>query len=155
MIKKKVYLGYDHGGLAIAGKIKAILDKEFIELVDITSDLGGNKPDDDYPDFAQAVSRKVQKDIKNLGILVCTSGQGVCISANRFKGIRAGLVLRYKQMQGLIEHNHANVLCLSSDFTEVDELPNILDDFINKSNLKDIFNLVDRHQRRINKIDIF
>src|SRR3989339_1180685 len=85
----KIYLGADHNGFAIKEYIQDYLEAKGYKV----EDLGNVKlnPRDDYPDYAKAVAKKVQKNQDALGILFCGSGQGMCITANKFKGVRATL----------------------------------------------------------------
>ena len=118
MVKTKeevsVYLGADHRGFKLKEQIKEFLRKEDISFIDC-GDLKYKK-DDDYPDYAQAVAQKMQKsDFNARGILLCGSAEGVCITANKFKGIRAALIESQEQANLAVRHDHANVLCLPAD----------------------------------------
>lgn len=106
-----IYLGADHGGFSFKEKIKKFLDELKVEY----QDLGNLKfePLDDFPDFALLVAKKVV-ETNGKGILFCTNGLGVCLAANKVKGIRAVSPTSKKSSQQSREHLDANVLCLGS-----------------------------------------
>jgi len=141
---KSIYLGADHAGFALKEKIKNYLDKKGIAY----QDLGNLVLDvtDDYPDFAQNVARQVVKT-KSLGILVCGSAQGMCIAANKIKGIRAVVPFSLKEARLSREHTNANILCLSGWYFHFHKATKMLDIFLHTS-----FSTESRHLRRVNKI---
>jgi len=109
----KIYIASDHGGFE--------LKKEIVEELSLNyslQDLGPKEfdPNDDYPDFAAKVSKKVQQEEDSIGILICKSGNGMCITANKFKGIYAALAFSSNHAIKAREHNNANVLCIDSDY---------------------------------------
>ena len=110
-----IYIGADHRGYELKEKLKAYLT----ELNIILEDLGAKEltPDDDYPDYALAVAQKVAEDPKNnRGILICGSGVGVDVAANKIKGIRSALCFDAKQAQASRNDDNANILSLPADF---------------------------------------
>ena len=110
-MKLSVAIGADHGGFALKNELVDRLCTEH----DIT-DLGAHELDssDDYPDYAEAVARAVASGQVERGILVCGSGVGACIAANKVPGIRAGLCHdTYSAHQG-VEHDDMNILCLGA-----------------------------------------
>lgn len=140
----KVFIGADHAGFELKEKMK-----DFVELLGYTVRDMGNwvyDKDDDYPDFALKVSKEVTKG-KGKGILFCGSAEGMCIAANKVKGVRAVAVDEAKLAEKAREHNDANVLCLSGWYTKPDLAKKIIKVF-----LKTKFSGVKRHIRRINKI---
>ncbi len=142
-----LYLGADHRGYKLKEVIKKDLQKKRI----IFLDLGNLKydPEDDYPDFAFGVSKKVSENSKeNKGILICGSGIGVCIAANRFKNVRAGLCFDKKMAELARSHADINVLCLSGDRIKEKIAFGIVDKFLNT-----IFSGEKRHKRRLKKLD--
>ncbi len=105
----KVYLGADHAGYAVKEQVKYLLDKKNISY----EDLGTYTPTAvDYPDYAKAVAQKVATEQDTMGILVCGTGTGMAIAANKINGIRA--VVAYDASSALLsrQHNNANILCL-------------------------------------------
>ncbi len=110
-----IYIGSDHRGY----KLKEILKNYLRELNYAWKDLGANElnPDDDYPDFALAVAKKVAEDLENnRGILICGSGVGVDIVANKIRNIRSALCFDAKQAQASRNDNNANILSLPADY---------------------------------------
>ena len=103
-----VILGADHAGFALKEKLKqALTDADFVVEA---KTLDKN---DDYPDYAIAVANRVKDGQEMKGILVCGSGAGVCIAANKIKNIRAIAATNVAEAKLTREHNDANVLCLS------------------------------------------
>lgn len=139
----KLYLGADHAGYQLKEKIKLWLEKENISY----EDLGALTycSNDDYPDYAQKVALKVVKE-KVKGILICGSGQGMCIAANKVKGVRAGLAKTVLDAELLKKHNHANILCLSGK-SGINTIIKIIKTFLQTKPSP-----AERHLRRINKI---
>jgi len=108
----KVALATDHGGYSLKDEIAALVD----ELGHERLDLGAHQFDaaDDYPDFARYVGQAIQHGQADRGIVLCGSGVGACIAANKNKGVRAGLCHdTYTARQG-VEHDKMNVLCLGA-----------------------------------------
>ncbi len=106
-----IYLGADHGGFSFKEKIKEFLNELKVEY----EDLGNLKlePDDDFTDYALAVARKVA-ETGGKGILFCTNGLGMCIVANKVKGVRAVVSTTKKTAEQSREHLDVNVLCLGA-----------------------------------------
>jgi len=108
---KKCYIGSDHAGFRLKEFAKEFLQNKGVEVIDL-----GPANDDrvDYPDFAQAVCEKVASEGESFGVLVCGTGIGMSISANKIKGIRAALAQdAYTAAMGRA-HNDANVLCFGA-----------------------------------------
>ena len=141
---KTFYLGSDHAGYKLKEKIKDFLDELGYKYVH----LGNLKlePDDDYTDFAYKVAKNVAKT-NGRGILICDSGVGVCIVANKIKGIRAvvGYNPRIAKMSRV--HNNTNVLCLGQDYISLAKTKKIVQTWIETD-----FSAEKRHQRRLEKI---
>ena len=136
---KKLYIASDHAGFALKSK----LCKYFKSLVD----LGTNSEESvDYPDFAHKLTNEVLKDAGNLGILICGTGVGMSMAANRVKGIRAGLVSNNEIARLIRQHNNANVLVLPGRFMDEEEAKKSVKTFIETE-----FE-AGRHQKRIDKI---
>ncbi len=111
---KKIFIGADHNGFQMKEKLEQWLKTQNYEV----KDVGGDRlnPDDDYPEFASKLVTAMlsSEDPEPLGILLCGSGQGMAMAANRFKGIRAALVWNKKTAEMSRHDDDANVLCLSA-----------------------------------------
>lgn len=142
----RIIIGADHGGFELKEKIKEYLTKNGLEYDDVGTH-GGN-PKDDYPDYAFKLAQRVSK-IKNAkGILVCGSGTGMVIAANKVKGIRAvvGYDVYSAKMSRL--HNDTNVLCLRERKFPVGKAKKIVATWLETE-----FSGEARHKRRIEKIE--
>jgi len=140
-----IYLGADHGGFSFKEKIKEFLDELKVEY----QDLGNFKfePEDDFPDFALAVAGKVVETGEK-GILICTNGLGMCIVANKVKGVRAVAPTTKKTAQQAREHLDANVLCLGAHVISFRDAKKII-----KTWLESEFFRAERYIRRLKKIE--
>ena len=108
---KKIYISSDHAGYKLKEAIKLYLSKKKISF----QDIGPHNNDRvDYPDFAHKVAKKVKIDKNNVGILVCGSGMGMNIVANRHKNIRAAQCFNLKSTKLSRLHNDANIITLGS-----------------------------------------
>lgn len=139
----RIALGADHRGSAIAGALVHHLRAEGHE-VDVLGECGGGSVD--YPDVAWLVSHAVSKAQAQLGILICGTGIGMCIAANKVPGIRAAMAQDELSAQLSRTHNDANVLCLSADLIGQTLAKRVVDIFT-----KTAFE-GGRHQRRLEKI---
>ena len=139
----KVYIGTDHRGVEIEQRVVDYLKQNNIDV--IQSKLLHNDSDD-YVDFAKDISEKVINDKSSLGILICGTGIGMSIAANKIKGVRAARCTSKEDAYLTRFDNDSNILCLSYkiDFNLIIE---IIDTFI-----KTTFSNEERHIRRINKI---
>ncbi|MAG38241.1 ribose-5-phosphate isomerase [Candidatus Pacearchaeota archaeon] len=145
----KIYIGADHAGVKLKEKIVSYLKKQKIAFEDFGSFDGKSK--DDYPDFAVKVGEGVSKHKgESLGILICGSGTGMAIAANKVKGIRAATGYDAYSVKKGREDNDVNVLCLRG--REMSDLKNL---GLLKLFLKTGFSKKSRHLRRIHKISRF
>jgi len=142
-IFKKICISSDHAGYEIKEFIKEQIIKSKISIIDLGPFL---KKSVDYPDYAKKVSNRVSKRKSDIGILVCGSGTGMAISANKTKGIRAAVGYNIKSTQLSRQHNNANVLCLGSRLTKRKDIKKIIKIFLNTK-----FD-GGRHKRRVKKI---
>lgn len=141
-----LYLGADHGGFELKESLKKFLTKQKISW----TDLGAKtlQPSDDYPDYAKLVARKVSnKPHQDLGLLICRSGQGVCIVANKFKNVRAALVWNVKEARMSRTDDMTNVLCLPSDYISKKTAEQVVMKWLSTEYSKE-----KRHERRVRKI---
>lgn len=140
----KIYIGADHRGFELKEKIKEYLDSKSLEY----EDLGNTKydKDDDYPDFAKMVAERVASENAR-GILLCGSGQGVCIAANKFDGVRGAVGFSKEDIMSSSADENINILCLPADHLDDKEALNILQAWLDTK-----FSGLERHVRRVNKI---
>lgn len=123
----KIYAGSDHGGF----KLKATLIRKLQEMGHEVENLGTNSSDScDYPDYAHAVARRVVEDAGSLGLLICGSGIGISIAANRHAGIRAALCRSGLEAELARQHNDANILALGERITGEAMAIDILEKFL-------------------------
>ena len=140
-----VALAADHGGFSLKNQLLPWLKEQGYKVLD----LGAHKlsPDDDYPDFAAAVSRTIALGQAERGILICGSGVGAGVAANKFPGIRAATCHdTYSAHQG-VEDDNINILCLGARVIGLELAREIVATF-----LKARFSGEERHRRRLKKI---
>ena len=138
-----IYISSDHGGYKLKKKLIDYLKKKYS-----VEDFGPKAlvPTDDYPDYAYPLAKKVAKT-KSLGILICRNGQGMCIAANKVKGIRAVTGFSKKMIESTRLDDDANVLCIPADYLSFGEVKKIVQLFLETK-----FSQASRLKRRINKI---
>ena len=140
-MKKNIYIASDHAGFALKKEILKELNDDF-------TDLGTNNFDSvDYPEYAFKLIEKLKLDKDSLGILICGSGIGMTIAANRDQFIRAGLAFNPEIAKLMRMHNNANILVLPGRFIDVQEALKCVDNFI-ETDFEG-----GRHQRRIDKLN--
>ncbi len=144
-----IYIGSDHRGYELKKKLKSWL----LEWKHDYEDVGPfeyNK-DDDYPDFATAVGTAVALSLSNgnnaKGILICGSGVGIDVAANKIDGVRAGTILDPKQAQAAVHDEDLNVISLASDFLSEDRAKEIVKAFLETN-----YEPKERYERRLDKI---
>ena len=138
-MNKKIFIASDHAGY----EMKTKLNEHFSSFID----LGTNSLDSvDYPDFAHKLTSEVLKNEGSFGILICGTGVGMSIAANRFKGIRAGLVNSLEVARLIRQHNDANVLVIPGRFMDNEEAKNCVKVFIDTQFESG------RHKKRVDKI---
>jgi ribose 5-phosphate isomerase B len=138
----KIIIGSDHAGFAMKEQLKAWLVEQSHECID---EGCHSESSVDYPDYAHAVAQKVESE-DSLGILLCGSANGVCITANKHAGIRAALCWT-KEISSLArQHNDANIVCIPARFISLEEAKEIVSAFLTTEFEGG------RHQNRVNKI---
>ncbi|MFC2013552.1 ribose 5-phosphate isomerase B [Chloroflexota bacterium] len=143
-MKLKIALGADHGGFTLKNELITRLHETY-EILDLGAHTFNTY--DDYPDFALAVSGAVASGQANRGILVCGSGVGACIAANKVPEVRACLCHdTYSAHQG-VEHDDMNVLCLGSRVVGIELATELVKAFLNAN-----FSVETRHRRRLEKV---
>lgn len=144
----KIFVGADHRGFYLRNSLLKYLKRAGYDVYD----EGDEKlnPEDDFPVFATKVVHQMQNsdDPDTRGILICGSGQGMCIAANRFKGIRACMGYDRESIRATRNDEDANVLCLGADVLEKDKANVLVETFLNTP-----FSHIGRYQRRIKEID--
>lgn len=144
----KIYIGADHNGIEMKATLeRALLDAGY-EVVDEGDWM--LKPDDDFPQFAARVvtAMKASDDPDPRGIMICGSGQGMCIAANRYKGIRASLVWSVEEARASRNDDDCNVLCLPSRYISSEEAEKLTSVW-----LRTPFSGAARFKRRIKQLD--
>lgn len=141
-----IFIGSDHAGFELKEKIKRHFDKRKINY----EDLGAHILDesDDYPDYAFKVAEAVSENKNSKGILICGSGVGMAIAANKVRGVRAVEAFDSRTAKMSREHNDSNVLALSGWNTTFEKMKKIIDVWV-----KTKFSKQGRHERRIKKIE--
>ncbi len=139
----KIAIGSDHAGFTLKEEIKKFLEEKGIEVIDF-----GTHSEDrvDYPDYAIPLAESVAKGEEDFGILICGTGIGMSIAANKVKGIRASLVSDVYSAHSAREHNNANILCMGGRVLGVELAKEVTNAWLNASFMGG------RHERRINKI---
>lgn len=139
----KIAIGGDHAGYAYKESLKPFLEKLGHKVKDFGpySDASA-----DYPDFVHPLATAVESKECDLGILICGSGNGVAITANKHQGIRAALCWQVELAALARQHNNANVLCMPSRFVELELVKEMTKTFIETSFEGG------RHERRVSKI---
>ena len=146
----KIYIDADHNGVDYKKKLTAYLRKSGYDVID--DGEHDNRPDDDFPQFASKIigamrgNGAMSQDSR--GILICGSGQGMCMAANRFKGIRAGIAWDQEEARALRNDDDSNVLCLSSRYLDFDTTLGIVHTWLMAP-----FAGATRFKRRIDQLD--
>jgi ribose 5-phosphate isomerase B len=141
-IKKTIVIASDHAGYDLKSSIKKFLLKKKTKVID----LGTNNSDSvDYPYYAHLLSKKIKKD-QTIGILVCGSGTGMSITANRHKNVRAALCYNLKSTKLSRQHNNANVITIGARLTKKNVALKCINMFIKTKFIGG------RHLQRISKI---
>jgi ribose 5-phosphate isomerase B len=143
MQEKKIILASDHGGVHLKNHLRDWLKSQSYQVIDC-----GCQPDEsvDYPDFALALIRQMQSDENARGILVCTTGIGMSMMANRFDFIRGALVQNTDMAKMCRAHNDANVLIFGAKYTDEKMAQECVEIFLNTPFEGG------RHARRVNKL---
>lgn len=140
---KKIAIGGDHAGFDLK-----VLIKEHLAAADCTvQDFGPDSTEScDYPDFAHPLALSVESGENELGILICGSANGVCMTANKHQDVRAAIAWNRELAELARGHNNANVLCLPARFISAEEAKQIVDGFLSAEFEGG------RHGRRVDKI---
>ena len=143
----RIFIGADHRGFELKDKIIDYLHEKNIRIEDLGS--YEYQKEDDYPDFAKKVVEAVlQEPEERLGIVICGSGVGTSIVANRYKKIRCGVALNKEQVAHAREKDHINILSLASDYFDFDQATQLINAFIDTPLTSEA-----KYLRRIKKIE--
>jgi glycine hydroxymethyltransferase len=137
-------LGSDHGGFELKETLKRHLTNSGVSVTDVGTH---SKESTDYPDYAETVSQNVVNHRAELGLLICTTGVGMCMAANKAPGVRAALVFDEQMASLARQHNDANVLCLGAKITAPEQAKKIVDAFLSAHFEGG------RHERRVIKME--
>ena len=140
----KIAIGSDHGGYDLKEQLKYYLTKNGYEVIDVGT---YSKDSCNYPEFAIKCARQVSEGVCRFGVIICTTGEGVTMAANKIKGVRAGLAYNKDVARLMREHNDANVMTLGAKFTTFKEASERLDAFLNAKFLEG------RHAVRVQMIN--
>lgn len=140
----KLAIGSDHAGYNYKQEIIKYLSSKGYEMVD----CGTNSLEScDYPIFGRAVAQKVANKEVDFGIVVCSSGEGIMMAANKVKGVRAGLAYNDDVARLIRQHNNANVIGFGANFMELNDVLKRIDIFLSTDFEGG------RHERRVNEIE--
>ena len=139
----KIAIGNDHAGTDYKFKIVSHLKSNNIEVINHGTDANESV---DYQDFVHPVAKDVERKEADFGILLCGSANGVAMTANKYKNMRAGLCWNNEIVSLIKQHNNANILCIPARYTTEEEIITMVDTFINTDFQGG------RHQRRVDKI---
>jgi len=141
----KIAIGGDHAGFSYKKEIKKYLEEKGHELIDYGTD---SLDSTDYPDYAHPLSESIENKTNEFGILICGSGNGVCMTANKHQQVRAALCWNTQIAFLSRLHNDANVICVPARFVALELAYEMVDMFL------DTKFEAGRHERRVNKICI-
>lgn len=140
----KIVVASDHAGYAYKEEIKKYLEKQGHRV----SDVGTCSVDScDYPDFSHAAAEEVSSGKAEYGVLVCSSGEGIMMAANKHKGVRAGLAYNDDVARLMRQHNDANMIAFGANFMALEDVLKRIDIFLHTEFEGG------RHERRVNKIE--
>lgn len=143
----KLFIASDHGGFELKNKLIEFIKSNFEHQIE---DLGPYQldPSDDYPIFATKLAKEILNNQGSIGILICKTGVGMSIVANRYNGIFAVLATTVEHAKRAREHENANVICLDSEFISEDLNQEMVSTFLTTN-----FSNEERHLRRIDQIN--
>lgn len=140
----KIAIASDHGGFQYKNLLLPDIREKGYEVFDLGT---FTEAASDYPDHAEAIANCILEKKAERGILICGSGVGVCVAANKFKGIRAGLCHDHYSAHQCVEHDDVNILCIGQRVIGIESAKEIIFSFLAAS-----FTHEERHERRLGKI---
>ena len=139
----KIAIASDHGGFYLKEEVKKYLEEKKYDVTDV----GTNSIEScHYPEFAAKCAKLVSDGVCEFGIVICTTGEGVAITANKFKNVRAGIAYNKDVARLMREHNDANIIALGAKYTSLPEAIERIDEFLNAKFLEG------RHSIRVQMI---
>jgi len=142
----RIAIGADHGGYVLKEDIVALLQQAGHQVADVGAHALDSS--DDYPDFTRLVGEAIQRGEVERGIVICGSGVGACVAANKLRGIRAGLCHDTYSAHQAVEHDNINVLCLGARVIGVEVAKELVQAFVRAQ-----FSGEQRHVRRLAKVE--
>ena len=140
-----IIISNDHAGVELKNKVKDYLESKGYNL----KDLGNNDGESvDYPDIIHPLAKEISENNESKGIIMCGTGNGVSMVANKYEGVRAGLCWSKEIAELIRKHNNANILSLPARFISTEDALEIVKVFLETD-----FEEGGRHERRVNKID--
>ncbi len=140
-----IIISNDHAGVKLKNKVKDYLESKGYNLKDFGNNDGESV---DYPDIIHPLAKEISENNENKGIIMCGTGNGVSMVANKYEGVRAGLCWSKDIAELIRKHNNANVLSLPARFISTEDAIEIVKVFLETD-----FEEGGRHERRVNKID--
>ena len=140
-----IIISNDHAGVELKSKVKEYLKSKGYNLKDFGNNDGESV---DYPDIIHPLAKEISENNENKGIIMCGTGNGVSMVANKYEGVRAGLCWSKDIAELIRKHNNANVLSLPARFISTEDAIEIVKVFLETD-----FEEGGRHERRVNKID--
>ncbi|MCL4427333.1 RpiB/LacA/LacB family sugar-phosphate isomerase [Patescibacteria group bacterium] len=119
-----LYIGADHRGFDLKDRIKQFLSAQHIAFTDVGA--ATHNPDDDYTDYAAEVGRAIAANDHDSGVLICANGEGMCMTANKFKHVRGAVAVNEWMAVTSKEDDHTNVLCLPAEMLSADAAERII-----------------------------
>ncbi|MCR4314473.1 MAG: RpiB/LacA/LacB family sugar-phosphate isomerase [Candidatus Uhrbacteria bacterium] len=145
-MKPTIYIGADHAGWKLKESLEEHLKEKKFKVVDMGNENLVN--DDDYPDFGYAVAKRVATEEDAHGIVICGNAQGICIVANKVKGVRAATGFNKDVAKSAREDDDSNILCLPGRHLSIKEATSIVDTWLTTD-----FSGAARHVRRLKKVE--
>ena len=140
-----IIISNDHAGVELKNNVKKFLEAKGYSLKDVGNNDGESV---DYPDIIHPLAKEISENKDDKGIIMCGTGNGVSMVANKYKGVRAGLCWSKEIAKLIRKHNNANVLSLPARFISIEEALEIVKVFLETD-----FEEGGRHERRVVKID--
>lgn len=144
-MKQTIYIGADHAGWELKEALEDYLKEKEYRVVDMGNENLVNG--DDYPDFGYAVAKRVATDVNAHGIVICGNAQGICIVANKVKGIRAATGFNKEVALSARADDNSNILCLPGRHVDIKEAKQIVDTWLTTE-----FSGEERHKRRLQRV---